>query len=439
MKKFTKILLLVLILLTINVNVYAEEDLSKATWWVYDHTNYQDKAIVSDEQHRYIEYHYEDPKVQNYVLDRHISILNDGKAIDFKGYGTNGYTDFVYYPSKSNSSKTFSLNISKAHEDNDLGLRHAFAGLSIFFNANITGNYEDDTQVLNSYAIHFTPTGTFLLELKNLNTKKLLNGEYNVIFPRDFTEGGHMVTNDESKIKMLGQFYTIIDNPYNKIKLVIDNNIVKLYAHTSTEYYSEDLTDWNLMEWELPGRLHEKEVKISSSTGGYGFGLGVFYKGHECHKKTNFVIYDLSLPVKLDLESPILETTPSIEDTTIENPVKEEPTEEEIIQSCSDAEYREKYPELCNRVECVGFEGTKLGVFLQDIFTYMQIGVVVLLILTGSIDFVKAMSSKDSQQMKKFQNDFIKRLIIGAVIFFVPALVNFLFPLLGIGGSCGIK
>ena len=136
-----------------------------------------------------------------------------------------------------------------------------------------------------------------------------------------------------------------------------------------------------------------------------------------------------------------IDTTEEVEPTPVtpEVPIEQEPTEEEIIQNCSDAEYREKYPELCKNVVCEGFEDTELGVFLQDIFTYMQIGVVVLLILTGSIDFVKAMSSKDSQQMKKFQNDFIKRLIIGAVIFFVPALVNFLFPLLGIGGSCGIK
>ena len=426
-----KILLLVLILLTINTNVYAEEDLSQASWWIYDHTNFQDNAIISDSEHKYIEYHKE-IYPNNYVIDRHMNITNNGKTIDFKGYGTTGYMDFVYYPSNNNNTKAFSLNINKTEET--YALWHTFDGLIIFFNTNITGNYVDNTQRLNTHAVFFGENGTYLLELRDINIKEFTQGGLEQTIGQQ--KNAFILGNERKNpfgagtFKIIGKFYTIIQSSFNKIKLVVSKNSVKLYAHSSNEYYTEELADWNLMEWTTGNSSTAKEVNLSSISSGYGFGLGIQYSGHSCPLRTNFIVTDLSLPVKLDLENPIIETeTP---------PIESEP-DPEIIQNCSDAEYREKYPELCKNVVCEGFEDTELGVFLQDIFTYMQIGVVVLLILTGSIDFVKAMSSKDSQQMKKFQNDFIKRLIIGAVIFFVPALVNFLFPLLGIGGSCGIK
>ena len=160
---------LILILLITSTNVYAEEDLSQASWWIYDHTNFQDKAIISDAEHKYIEY-YPEKHRNNYVIDRHISITNNGKTVDFKGYGTNGNMDFIYYPSNNSNTKTFSLNINKTDETQ--ALWHTFDGLIIFFNTNITGNYVDNTQKLNTHAIFFGGNGTYLLELRDISTKE---------------------------------------------------------------------------------------------------------------------------------------------------------------------------------------------------------------------------------------------------------------------------
>ena len=81
---------------------------------------------------------------------------------------------------------------------------------------------------------------------------------------------------------------------------------------------------------------------------------------------------------------------------------------------------------------CNSNAGKKLFSFLGQIFSYIMIAVPVILIIIGSIDFVKAVISQKDDEMKKAQNMFIKRLIVGVIIFFVPPIVNFVIGLTGI-------
>lgn len=55
-----------------------------------------------------------------------------------------------------------------------------------------------------------------------------------------------------------------------------------------------------------------------------------------------------------------------------------------------------------------------------------QIAIPVILVLLGIIDFAKGIMSQKEDEIKKGQKTFINRLIMGAVVFFVVALVKVL-------------
>jgi len=79
---------------------------------------------------------------------------------------------------------------------------------------------------------------------------------------------------------------------------------------------------------------------------------------------------------------------------------------------------------------CDTNSGMKLFSFVGKIFDIVMIAIPIILIIIGTIDFLKAVIAQKDDEMKKAQNTFIKRLIMGAVIFFVPAIVGFLMGLI---------
>jgi hypothetical protein len=77
------------------------------------------------------------------------------------------------------------------------------------------------------------------------------------------------------------------------------------------------------------------------------------------------------------------------------------------------------------------------------LFGYIKIIVPVLLIVFGMGDFVKAVVAANEDAIKKAQSRFVKRLIAGIAIFFIPTLIELLFSfapadLFG-NGLCGVK
>lgn len=58
--------------------------------------------------------------------------------------------------------------------------------------------------------------------------------------------------------------------------------------------------------------------------------------------------------------------------------------------------------------------------------TIVQIAVPIILVLMGSLDLFKGITAGKEDEMKKGQQMFIKRLIVGAVIFFIVVIVKFL-------------
>lgn len=86
---------------------------------------------------------------------------------------------------------------------------------------------------------------------------------------------------------------------------------------------------------------------------------------------------------------------------------------------------------LANTDLCTSSAGQRLFGFVGYIIIFLQITIPVILIIMGSIDFIKALTAQKSDEIKKAQTAFIKRLILGVVIFFVPMVVKFVIGLVG--------
>lgn len=77
--------------------------------------------------------------------------------------------------------------------------------------------------------------------------------------------------------------------------------------------------------------------------------------------------------------------------------------------------------------------------FLQQIFTIIGYIAPLLCLVLSISDFVKAAASQDKDALMKAMKTTAKRLVLALLLFFLPTLINFIFPLLGWYGTCGIK
>ena len=66
---------------------------------------------------------------------------------------------------------------------------------------------------------------------------------------------------------------------------------------------------------------------------------------------------------------------------------------------------------------------------IKTLVTVIKILVPILLIVLGSLDFAQAVFASSEDQIKKAQSKFVKRLIIGAVIFMIPSVLKVILTL----------
>lgn len=69
--------------------------------------------------------------------------------------------------------------------------------------------------------------------------------------------------------------------------------------------------------------------------------------------------------------------------------------------------------------------------FITNIIKVFQIAIPVILVVLGMVDIGKAVTSNDEKQMKEAQKTLIKRVIYAVLVFFIIALVKFVFSTLG--------
>ena len=79
------------------------------------------------------------------------------------------------------------------------------------------------------------------------------------------------------------------------------------------------------------------------------------------------------------------------------------------------------------RVSCGNVSGIpeKVPQLTNDLVNILQIAVPVILVFVGSIDLIKGIMAGKEDEIKKGQQIFIKRLIIGALIFFLVVITKF--------------
>ena len=84
-----------------------------------------------------------------------------------------------------------------------------------------------------------------------------------------------------------------------------------------------------------------------------------------------------------------------------------------------------------SKVSCgkIGKFNRKIPEITSWIINIAQVLVPVILVIMGSIDFVKALSSQKEDEIKKGQQFFIKRLIVAIIIFFVVVIVKLIVSL----------
>ena len=73
----------------------------------------------------------------------------------------------------------------------------------------------------------------------------------------------------------------------------------------------------------------------------------------------------------------------------------------------------------------------------NTIVNVLQILVPIILVIFGMIDMIKAISSQKEDEMKKAQGVLVKRLILGALVYFVIFIVKLLLSAIG-GNTDGI-
>jgi len=113
----------------------------------------------------------------------------------------------------------------------------------------------------------------------------------------------------------------------------------------------------------------------------------------------------------------------------------------EFVSTCTSSSsisceiYADSYCDLgvqIKKVSCGTGEGKVTGIpkkipgLTSLAVNIIQIAVPIILVIMGSIDLFKGITAGKEDEMKKGQQIFIKRLVLGAIIFFVVVIVKFL-------------
>lgn len=78
---------------------------------------------------------------------------------------------------------------------------------------------------------------------------------------------------------------------------------------------------------------------------------------------------------------------------------------------------------------------------LQQILNFIKILGPILVVVLSSIDFIQVIVKSDDEAMAKAQKKLVKRLVLAALLFVIPTLVEVILDVFGFTGdpTCGIK
>lgn len=87
---------------------------------------------------------------------------------------------------------------------------------------------------------------------------------------------------------------------------------------------------------------------------------------------------------------------------------------------------------------CSIFDG-KMSKIVKNILLIIKIGIPILIIILGIIDFINAMVASDDKALNEAKTRFVKRLIAGVLIIFLPSLLSVLINISGVLEQYGIS
>lgn len=109
------------------------------------------------------------------------------------------------------------------------------------------------------------------------------------------------------------------------------------------------------------------------------------------------------------------------------------------VQAFEIESYNDSYIYVLDNDQCsTVFDEDTLD-FLQQIFDIFKFLAPLLCISLSVVDFIKAAASQDKELLLKASKTALKRVILAAILFFIPTLINYFFDLVGWTGTCGIQ
>lgn len=106
-----------------------------------------------------------------------------------------------------------------------------------------------------------------------------------------------------------------------------------------------------------------------------------------------------------------------------------------VIDSLQHLNQTSQTPSI-NYIPICGLFGPKTFGYIKFAFTVFKILVPVLVILLGMLDFVRIVFTGEDKDMKTSGTRFLKRVIIGVILLLLPALLDFVFNLVGFSENC---
>lgn len=85
-----------------------------------------------------------------------------------------------------------------------------------------------------------------------------------------------------------------------------------------------------------------------------------------------------------------------------------------------------KFGDLAPIKDCKDLLGEEMYSYINVIWNIIKIGIPIILVIFGTIDFTKIIFSGKEDEMKKAQGIFIKRILIAILIFIIPSLLSYL-------------
>lgn len=84
-------------------------------------------------------------------------------------------------------------------------------------------------------------------------------------------------------------------------------------------------------------------------------------------------------------------------------------------------------PNIVYGLDCTDVVDPELLEIIREIFRVGKFAIPVALIIFGCMDFTGPILSNDRDALSKATSKFVKRCIVGVVIFFIPTILNYIF------------